>query len=91
MTKIFECGNTLAEYVAIERRLRRAVYVVYAASDVFPDMCGAEHLAREAIEQYRTIESQAVRRWGIREVRQAVIKSYELTEAALTTPHGGQS
>ena len=83
-----ECGATLAEYVAIEHQLRRAVCVAYAASDVFPERFGAEHLALEATERYRAVEAQAVQRWGLPSIRQAIIESHE--REALSSS-GGQS
>ena len=81
-----ECGNTLAEYVAIERRLRQAIHDAYAALDAVTSKLGMDvtdqsldlaRALREAADRHRAVEDQAVRRWGLRKVRQVIRESHE--------------
>ena len=83
-----ECGATLAEYVAVERRLRQAVQDACTASDAVtvafglgmglagrsPDLAPG---VRDAFERYCTVEAQAARRWGLPKVRQVIMELHE--------------
>ena len=82
MTKISECGNTLAEYVAIERQLRQAIHDAYAALEVAKSEHGMDmsnlslallaHALLEAAGRYRAVEAQAVLQWGLPAIREAL-------------------